>query len=343
MFCHRPFGANEVLESFPVGRRLAFDSARGRLWVVCKRCDRWNLSPIEERWEAVEDCERLFEATRLRVSTDNVGLGRHTEGLELIRIGRPLRPEFAAWRYGDQFGRRRKRAIVYGVAGATVIGAIGIGGAFAGISLGPFVAQTGNLTRMIQYGGRSLKLQTPEGKLLKLNHHDLQNARIVRAGQEWSVVLKRGHSWKKRGPTEEHIFVSDEAERVAGLLLTRINHSGGSRATVQNAVQLIELAGHPEAFVEDAVRRIERGGIDGKHGQLAKLPAPTRLALEMALHEERERRALEGELKGLEIIWRREEEIAAIADDLLLPESARDRLESLRGVDGPEHGGGSTP
>jgi hypothetical protein len=37
----------------------------------------------------------------------------------------------------------------------------------------------------------------------------------------------------------------------------------------------------------------------------------------MALHEERERRALEGELKGLEIIWRREEEIAAIADHLL--------------------------
>jgi hypothetical protein len=95
-------------------------------------------------------------------------------------------------------------------------------------------------------------------------------------------------------------------------------------------VQLIELAGHPEAFVEDAVRRIERGGIDGKHGQLAKLPAPTRLALEMALHEERERRALEGELKGLEIIWRREEEIAAISDDLLLPESARGQLDSMR-------------
>ena len=69
----------------------------------------------------------------------------------------------------------------------------------------------------------------------------------------------------------------------------------------------------------------------GKNGQLAKLPAPTRLALEMALHEERERRALEGELKGLEIIWRREEEIAEISDDLLLPDTARGRLETLRG------------
>lgn len=48
-----------------------------------------------------ETCERLFRATRIRTSTENVGLARHTEGLELVRIGEPLRPEFAAWRYGD--------------------------------------------------------------------------------------------------------------------------------------------------------------------------------------------------------------------------------------------------
>ena len=53
MFCNRPLGANQVLEHFPVGRRLAFDAERGRLWVVCRKCERWNLSPIEERWEAV--------------------------------------------------------------------------------------------------------------------------------------------------------------------------------------------------------------------------------------------------------------------------------------------------
>ena len=41
----------------------------------------------------------------------------------------------------------------------------------------------------------------------------------------------------------------------------------------------------------------------------------------MALHEEQERRALAGELAELEAAWRRAEEIAAIADDLLLPES----------------------
>src|SRR6476661_6657816 len=99
MFCNLPLGANEVLEIFPVGRRLAFDSAKGRLWVVCRFCERWNLSPLDERWEAIEACERLFHDTRLRVSTDNIGLARLHEGLELVRIGAPQRPEFAAWRY----------------------------------------------------------------------------------------------------------------------------------------------------------------------------------------------------------------------------------------------------
>ena len=41
-----------------------------------------------------------------------------------------------------------------------------------------------------------------------------------------------------------------------------------------------------------------------------------RLALEMASHEETERRAMEGELALLEAAWKNAEEIAAIADAL---------------------------
>jgi hypothetical protein len=99
--------------------------------------------PAEERWEAVEMCERLFRDTRVRVSTDDVGLAKHPEGLELVRIGQPMRPEFAAWRYGDQFGRRRKRALIYGgvglaaflglnFVGSFVIGGSGLGGITSG-------------------------------------------------------------------------------------------------------------------------------------------------------------------------------------------------------------------
>jgi hypothetical protein len=126
LFCHAPLGTNESIEHFPVGRRLAFDGAKGRLWVMCGVCERWNLTPLDERWEAIEECERSFRASRLRVSTDNVGMARLREGTTLVRIGEPQRPELAAWRYGDQFGRRRRRhigtttAVVADVAGIVV-------------------------------------------------------------------------------------------------------------------------------------------------------------------------------------------------------------------------------
>ena len=109
LFCNNPLGANESVEAFPVGKRLAFDQAKGRLWVVCPKCERWNLTPLEERWEAIEQTEKLYRDTRRRVATENVGLAKLRDGTTLVRIGEPLRPEFAAWRYGDQFGRRRNR------------------------------------------------------------------------------------------------------------------------------------------------------------------------------------------------------------------------------------------
>ena len=71
----------------------------------------------------MEDCEREFREARKRVSSDNIGMARLREGLDLVRIGDPLRREFAAWRYGDQYGRRRKRAIIAGAA-ASVAGAL---------------------------------------------------------------------------------------------------------------------------------------------------------------------------------------------------------------------------
>src|SRR4051812_34027446 len=109
VWCYANLGENTTIEHFPVGRRLAFDSASGRLWVVCPRCERWNLTPIEERWEAIEECERRFSATRLRASTSEIGLVRVDDGVDLIRIGAPLRPEFAHWRYGDRFVRRHRQ------------------------------------------------------------------------------------------------------------------------------------------------------------------------------------------------------------------------------------------
>ena len=100
LFCSAKLGVNDQLPTFFLSRRLAFDAQQGRLWVICTTCARWNRTPLDERWEAIETCERLFRDTRLRVSTDNIGLMRLKYGLELVRIGPALLPESASWRYG---------------------------------------------------------------------------------------------------------------------------------------------------------------------------------------------------------------------------------------------------
>jgi hypothetical protein len=60
------------------------------------------------------------------------------------------------------------------------------------------------------------------------------------------------------------------------------------------------------------------------------LPTSERLALEMALHEEAERKVLEGELSELERAWKEAEEIAAISDDMFVAPGIRGTIERLR-------------
>lgn len=318
MFCNSSLGTNEVIEHFPVGRRLAFDSERGRLWVVCRKCERWNLSPLDERWEAVEACERLFESTRIRVSTENVGLARHTEGLELVRIGRPMRPEFAAWRYGDQFGRRRKRAIVYGVGAGVAIGAVAIGGVVTGVLSGALLAQSGNFVNLWTNGRTLVKLRTDDGRVLKMKNMDLLGTRL-RPSEDGS-----GFKLEVRKGKKKEWFEGEQAERLIGAIMPKMNRRGGKARTVQDAVGEIEREGHPDSFLADVVTGDRFRDKKGIPGYVNKMPAPTKLALEMALHEETERRALEGELWLLERAWEEAEEIAAISDSLLLPEGTEE-------------------
>ena len=326
MFCRKPLGTNEVIETFPVGRRLAFDEARGRLWVVCRKCERWNLSPLEERWEAVEDCERIFRGTRVRVSTDNIGLARHPEGLTLVRIGEPMRPEFAAWRYGDQFGRRRRRQILYGAGAAVVLGGVVAGGVAAGVLSGALLGQSGNFVNMWVNARTLVKLRPEAGGVIKLKRPDLLGTRLRPADDElgFKVQIRKGKktSW----------YEGAEARRFAGAILPRMNAMGGKKDTVQHAVDQIEDQGHPERFLSDIVQGDRFRDKKGVPGYINKMEKPTKLALEMALHEEQERRALEGELWLLEQAWKEAEEIAEISDNLFLPEGTEDFLR--------KHGGG---
>lgn len=60
------------------------------------------------------------------------------------------------------------------------------------------------------------------------------------------------------------------------------------------------------------------GGIGSEPATaLLDVPLVDRIALEMAAHEESERKALDGDLEALTAAWREADEIAAIADALL--------------------------
>lgn len=329
MFCAKPLGSNQVVETFPVGRRLAFDAAKGRLWVVCRKCERWNPTPIEERWEAVEQCERIFRDTRVRVSTENVGLARHPEGLELVRIGKPLRPEFAAWRYGDQFGRRRRRHLVI-ATGVVVASGAALVGATTGIFGGASLVWGSHLFQVWQRRQATAKLRLDANRRLKLRPEDLYATRIRPTDDGVGFKL----AIRKRRTTTWH--EGDDARRLAALILPKMNYQGAKAATVRDAVAEIDSSGHPSRFiahVSTGDRFFGRNYGFGKKlgpGYIGAMPKSTRLALEMALHEEQERQALEGELWRLEHAWREAEEIAEISDNLLLPEGAEEFLERNR-------------
>lgn len=343
IFCERGLGANVMLQDFPVGRRLAFDAAKGRLWVICRACERWNLSPLEERWEAVESAERLYGGTSRRVATEQIGLARLSDGTELVRIGEPARPEFAAWRYGDQFGRRRRRRLLVAGAGVASVGGIVAGGAVAGIAIGSFgwlLAQAGSALVHGRADEVVARIRTESVGEIHVRCRHLAESRIV-PGTDAPLALDL------RFKNGEARFEGREALRIAGTLMPHVNRFGGKRPVVETAVGRIEKLGGSEGYLEGLARfaprdtdvragkglgrKTRRNGSGAFSSGLFGLAPPDRLAFEMALHEESELRAMRGELAELERAWRDAEEVAAIADEMFVPAGVRAALERLRG------------
>ena len=347
--CNAALGTNEVIEEFPIGRRLAFDPERGRLWAICRSCDRWNLVPIEERWEAVEACERLFRATRLRYSTTNIGLAEVPPAFGLIRIGSPLKPEMAAWRYG--------RYLQEWLPGAAHLGSRV--GHLADRTVGFVAARLGvrrdyDLTMWLRFRHRPdrvvARAESGVGTVA-IRIRDLEQSELKRPdpGEGWRLVV----------PHDGGILTlsGDRGLSVAGKLLARLNGRGASEQAVQYAVAKLSDAAnpdgyfarvaaialrswwgrHPDGLLLPAAAPVEatdserlalhltkrsfwgRGGFGSEPTtRLPRLPLVDRLALEMAANDDTERRALDGELALLEWAYREAEALAAISDSLLM-------------------------
>jgi hypothetical protein len=330
--CNADLGRNESIEAFPVGRRVAFDSSTGRLWVLCRRCRRWNLAPIEERWEAVEAGERLFKTASVGASTENIALGRTREGMDLIRIGRADRREFAGWRYGRELLSRRRRmhAELFGAGTQS----FAMSGVYFGLLAGGFVVSPWLLPAGI------LGISAVEGSLAfrkfkrpavaveggrDITRFQASRARLVESPEHggWSLIVPSANR-------EELRFEGVDAFRILRRAFPDLNPWGGGRDEVVDAVSSVERFGSAGETMREAARALR--GVEhwwtgrGKPGSISAAPRAVQLALEIAVNEETERCALAGELQSLEREWREAEALAAVADRLLLPAHLEARI-----------------
>jgi hypothetical protein len=237
---------------------------------------------------------------------------------------------------------------VVGSAAAILGGMVAIGvqiGSFAG------VYSNGAIWDTLIHGrpGKSIgHVRLPDNRLVDVQRRHARMSSLVRSGPGGPLQLRLEHV----GGTE--LIVGEDAMRIAARIMPTVNRFGGSREKVQDAVGLLEEAGDPYQVLVKVQQRHGwvqgddvwgTGGVMSKsgsnrnvvrklRGSLHTLDVRERLAIEMALHEEQERRAMEGELAELERAWQEAEEIAKIADNLFTPAQVEARFNQLR--DGTE-------
>ncbi len=330
LVCHTPFPPNEALEYFPSGLRVAYDPARGRLWAVCRDCKRWSLAPIEERWEALEELEKIVkDRARLLSQTENISLLRDGP-LEIVRVGRANLNEQAWWRYGKELAQRRKNYKALSTAGAVGAGLAIWGGMAAGGFgfLGAWVlwdrlpGRIPEAARWLRFGNDVWRGQTrcPRCGFVfrKIRYRERQRLILAHSDehQPTGIALR----CPRCGDHHEgglHLQ-GREAEHTLKRVLAYHHFEGASERTVSDATRLIQEAGSPQDLTRILLKQGKPLGDLGRTGGIA---------LEIAANESSEQRLLELEVAELEAHWRTEEELAAIIDGELTPLPL---LETLR-------------
>jgi len=309
---------------------VAYDPTRGRLWAICKTCRRWSLTPMEERWEALEELERLVkDRARLLSQTDNIALLRHGK-LEIVRVGRADLTEEAWWRYGKELTQRKESFQKISLAGTVAAGAVMVGGwATGGMSLLGMWFLWGNAPDAFTNAARWMRFGSTawygKGACARCGYRFRSLAYRERGSIYLLPERESGDpAVSLRCPECGHhrdgglVLTGPEAERTLRRVLAYQHFAGASERRVRSATRLIEEAGSARGLTRIVVR-------DGR--RLADLQRTGAIALEIAANESAEQRLLELELAELEGHWRREEELAEIMDGELTPLPL---LEALR-------------
>ena len=304
-FCNAAFDGDGGPSGLGVGRRIAFDEWRGRLWVVCPRCSRWNLTPFDDRLERIEAVARAASQGRIAASTQQVALIRW-ERYDLVRVGKPPRVELATWRYGERLRNRQRERMK--VVVPLTIAAIGLGIAANVAAGGGFGVVVWNVHRLADrfyvwlVGGRKVQLVEPPicahcGTLMQLRARHVQYARIVPDRQAEMAVLLSCPKCRQEGAQ----LTGTDAIQVLRQGLTYMNLDKGGRRRAEDAAREVDQVGGADQLVRDIARR---------ELTLRSLRAERGLALEMAVDER-------AEVEELERQWKEAEEIADIADGTL--------------------------
>jgi hypothetical protein len=297
-------------DRLPDRERLAYDPELGRLWRVCGECTRWNIVPLEDRWEVLEYCERLVrDDGELLVGSDVLGLywiGGGTTGGQLVRVGRPPRLHYADWRYSerlDEFPVRRRggwiarllqlpERSVTNLQGGAVAGGDayhpGIPTAWVGA---PFIEHAALLTGL--FADVPLAERCPScGGPFVLEPYRLGDTRLILSAHAPSLLATCGLCG------DDGVVPLADARAPLRAAIAIVERDQRSSLLVQAAVKPVERCGGAAGFIE----RLARRDLD-----FGSMPARNRLALWFCLDEQVEAEALEAE-------WRRAEELESILD-----------------------------
>ena len=296
IFCEADLGRGRA--------RAAYDPWLGRMWRVCASCLRWNVVPLEDRWERLEEMERAArDRGRSILRTDHLDL-IDIGAEQLIRVGRAPRPELAGWRYGDVLPRRRPRGIGARLRALLVTlpthpfgYAAGHGDAFTDRFIAdrwftsPFLEDAPTLTGAFLHVPLAPACPACAGPLA-LEPWAFQDLRLTLDAGGPAVIARCGLC------RSEVVVPAAAARPAIRLGLGLVNRRLVERTTVEAAARLVDRAAGPAGLL---VR------LAGDEPALGQLPARPRLALGFALDEQEEAELLERE-------WREAEELAAIVD-----------------------------